>query len=276
MEKPERHLKRWTDEEKELLQELVGQHSLTYIAKRMKRTEEGIQRQIDKMGIGTIRELNGYLTAHSLAKLLKVDSKVVLRYIQKYGLPATRKNFKEAKEKKRRFYNILPKDFWEWAESHTDLVNFTQMEKNSLPPEPEWVDKVREEQKKYPKVKPINQGKPWTKKDEKIAYQMYLDKVLYSKMAEYFGRTESSVSKKVTALHKQEIERLKALSQSIEANMDKYHTDWTTEEEKEVIAMREKRIPYKDIADISGRTYYSVFTKVWEIKGREKESSKAM
>jgi hypothetical protein len=81
--------------------------------------------------------------------------------------------------------------FWEWVKENPERVNCFAIEKNSIIPEPDWVDERRKtdfyKQKKLPRQ--------WTTKEETLLKELLLEqKLSYRQTAKHFpGRTMISI-----------------------------------------------------------------------------------
>lgn len=133
--------RKWTaDEEKYLLERYLNQ-STKKTADKLGRTVVSVKRKAARMG------LNHYLdniSAKAIARCFGCDVSVVLRWIEKMGLPT-----KKIVCKNQTRYSIDPMEFWEWADENRSIINWARYEENSLAPQPEW---VKEEIKKYQTV----------------------------------------------------------------------------------------------------------------------------
>lgn len=123
--------RKWTkEEERYLLERYLNQPTET-TAKSLGRTVVSVKRKASKLG------LNHYLdniNAKAVAKCFNCDVSVIIRWIKELDLPT-----KEIKCNNQTRYSIDPNDFWKWAENHKAIINWSRYERDSLPPDPEWV-----------------------------------------------------------------------------------------------------------------------------------------
>lgn len=134
----------WTFEEIEFLKDNVGRMKISTISNQLDRTETAVELKIKRLGLSNTKSFTGQLTMHELATLLKIDPKSVKLWIDNHGLKYTRK----ATRNTRKFYFIKPEDFWEWAKNHKEKVDFSKIEKQTIVPEPAWVEGERSKQKR--------------------------------------------------------------------------------------------------------------------------------
>lgn len=185
--------RRWTEKEEEMLIARHGTYSLMSTAKRLDRTLQAVQLKLFRMGLTDNKDAFDYVIKRTLADTLKVDSKTIDYFITK-GLRVRRKITCKVK----RYNFIAISDFWEWSSENKELINWTELEKNALGEEPEWVDQERRKillNKRPSKIR----GK-WTEKEEKKLLSLYNSKT-YKEIAVIMGRTESSVMQKIGKLN---------------------------------------------------------------------------
>ncbi|MFT4417012.1 DNA-binding protein [Fredinandcohnia humi] len=134
----------WTYEEIEFLKDNVGRMKIATISRQLDRTETAVELKIKRLGLSNTKSFTGQLTMHELATLLKIDPKSVKLWIDNHGLKYTRR----ATRNTRKFYFIKPEDFWEWAKNHKERIDFSKIERQSIVPEPAWVDGERSKQRR--------------------------------------------------------------------------------------------------------------------------------
>lgn len=178
--------KKWTEEEVRLLKEEVGTRPLSAFAKQLNRSETAISLKLKKLGIGSTKKAAGLLTAGELAAALHIDRKIVHHWIRLHSLPATSRITCH----KRKFCFIDPCDFWKWAGQHKGKVDFSAIEKNSLPPEPAWVQELRSAG-----VKQTKQYKRWTTKEIHLLFEWKQRGDRFCQIAEKLKRSKTSVER---------------------------------------------------------------------------------
>jgi hypothetical protein len=180
----------WTSEEIEYLRENVGFAKLKTIAKNLDRTETSVELKMKRLGLSNTKSYTGQLTMGELAKLLQVDPKSVKLWTENHGL----KFSKRATRSTRMFYFIKPKDFWEWAYVNKESVDFSKIEPNSIPPEPDWLKQERMNKKS------INY-KSWTTHEIKIMTDLYSRGSDFSDIGEKLNRSSISIQRKYQRLN---------------------------------------------------------------------------
>ena len=185
--------KRWTPEEDAFLKEKMGKLSIKRMAQKLNRTPIAVRARIYNLGLGRTAEASGLLTVSRLAKSLNVDKSIVDRWVNSKGL----KTIKRVTSMKQRVNLIDPVEFWKWAEQNKDLIDFSRIEPNAIPPEPEWVKDAR-------KAKPKRSLKPWTTNEVAKMKQLRRMGKTYQEIAEILGRTKVSVELKYRRLMKEE------------------------------------------------------------------------
>lgn len=182
----------FTPEEEEYIQDFYGTKSAEAIGKRLGISSESVINKAYKMGLTSLIDSSGKITANNLAALVGHDFKVVKRWVDHHGLPHVRRAL--SKNKTRKHILIEPKEFWEWAEQHKERVDFLRIERNTILPEPEWVEVERSKLKKKPK----KHNKIWTAQEEIRLWSMYYTSGMRQKeIAEKFGVTPLSIEKKL-------------------------------------------------------------------------------
>lgn len=180
--------KQWEKwEENYLLHKYLSQ-SVKTTAKRLGRTEASVKHKASKLGL---RHYLDTLGAKTVARCFQTDVSVVMRWIEKFGLP-TRKIKCQSQTR----YDIDTREFWQWADSHRDIINWSGYELGSLAPEPEW---VRMEKRNY---KQVNHRKRFSK-EEKSKIRFLSSKGLnYWEIADTMGRSYYSINHLGKSLYK--------------------------------------------------------------------------
>ena len=196
----------WTPEDIEILETSIGTMSFNAIAKKLGKTPGAVSRQADKLGISNTKLASGLVTMHELAQCLCTYDKKIKRLIDNEGLPGKRRDFRIRKaldgkgnrrNEKRLLYYIDVEEFWEWAEDHKDAFNWYPVPKNSLVPEPEWVDERRKED--YYKWNEVNFS--WTdEKNEQLWRLFYEEDLKQKEIAVRLGCTHNAVRKQLFRL----------------------------------------------------------------------------
>ena len=182
--------RRWTENDIEALCEMVGKYKIKTIAKRLDRTDLAVINKITKLRLGGgVSNAEG-ITINKLAQACCVGEGKVRRWIGK-GLKAK----KCIKYRSGSYTFIKIDDFWRFAFSNKELIDFSKIEKNILGAEPIWVDErrtydIRNNKKKYTQ---------WTKNDDHTLKKMYKTHTL-REIGLALGRTEMAINTRMRVL----------------------------------------------------------------------------
>ncbi|MEC1759868.1 DNA-binding protein [Schinkia azotoformans] len=189
----------WSQEEIDYLYENVGKVNLHTIAQNLQRPLNGVHIKMKRLKIGNTKEQLGLFTTGTLAQVLKVDRKTVEHWIDYHDLP-----FKKKKTcKTRSFYFIDPNQFWIWAFEHQERIDFSKVEVNAIPPEPEWVNTLRYQKREIKG----NYYRSWTTKEEKALLELRSQGQTFKSIGKVLDRTPISVEIKHGRLMKSERNR---------------------------------------------------------------------
>lgn len=224
--------KQWTPEEIEYLEERWGSVSVKAIAKNLGRTEGSVQIKAVRLGLGDpILSFDG-ITISVLAKELGLHYGIVKRWVKDYNLPVLKKIFKS----KLSVLVIRYDDFWKWAESYKQMIDFSRLEENSLGAEPEWVKDKRSvdvlSKKKTTKT-------AWTEQEiNTLKGMLNAYCYTYPEIAQRIGRSEAAIKRKILDLG------LKA--RPVRLNN---HIKYTEEEVKLLVSLYDKGYHIDTIAE---------------------------
>jgi hypothetical protein len=172
--------KNWTERETKYLESYYESRSVEYIAKKLGRSIPSVKHKAQQIGLNSYA--SDSIRLKTLANCFCVDSRVVHRWMEKYGL-----KMKTESHGKRTMYSIYVKDFWEWAEKNRQVIQWSKYQVGSLIPEPDWVsDEVRA----YKKVKHRSRI---TESDIFTIEKLLKNGKNYRQIAEEIGRTYNSV-----------------------------------------------------------------------------------
>ena len=178
--------KEWNIEEIDYLEEHIGVYKIETIAKKMDRSLNSVVMKINRLGLANTKKQTGLITIGELARHLKVDRNTVKGWVEKHGLPCTKKITRYNK----RFYFIDPIDFWKWAESQKDKVMFSKIEPRILLPEPDWVEKERQRDQQTDKKRAY---KSWTTEQDKRLVELRDKGLTYKEIGKILNRSAYSV-----------------------------------------------------------------------------------
>lgn len=173
--------RKWTDQEKAYLDKFFEKRGVPYLAEKLGRSTNAVKKMAHDMGHNAM--ICEDLYERTLAECFNTHSKVVRGWIEKHGLKCT-----VVKRGSRTYRLIAVKDFWEWAESHKEMIPFQKYERLSILPEPVWL-KEYIRQYEYPK----NARKPITSSDKFTVKMLQYKGCTDEEIAKELGRTAESV-----------------------------------------------------------------------------------
>ncbi|NSL52719.1 MerR family transcriptional regulator [Calidifontibacillus erzurumensis] len=179
----------WSQEELNYLKENVGIYKIATIAKKLNRSYESINQKINRLGLANTKIHTGFITLGELARYLKIDRNTVKCWVRKYGLPC----IKRVTRKSKVFYFVNPSEFWKWAEVHKDKVKFSDIEKNTIIPEPSWVDEERQKDQDMTKKRTY---KNWTTLEDEILLELRQNGLTYKEIGILMNRSSISVERR--------------------------------------------------------------------------------
>ncbi len=205
--------KKWTEEEKEYLEEFWGIKSINAICVHLGRSVNAINVMRHRLSLGPFLEAGGYITLHQLYIALGLGSATCSyknkSWIENRGLPVKYKTLSEKRVKV-----IYLEEFWKWAEKNRAFLDFSKFEENSLGMEPSWVKEKRRRDARAPR-----QTK-WTE-NEDFRLRQLVEKREYGlkEVARLLDRSEGAV-----------IRRLSELGIKTTPVKADNHTEWTNDE----------------------------------------------
>ena len=142
--------KKWTEQEISYIDKFYEKRGVPYLAKKLKRTEASVKHKAQSLGHNAYAPEDLY--TRTLAKCFHCDSRVIIRWMDKYGL-----KYYSVQRGKASCKLIEVKEFWKWAENHKDLIPWNKYEPLSVLPEPSWLKDVL---KNYDKKRQRNRITP--------------------------------------------------------------------------------------------------------------------
>ena len=165
----------WTEWEVRYLEKKYVGQPVERTAKKLNRTINSVKRKAAKLDLN---HYTNFLSAKVVAKCFNLDTKVVLRWINKFNLPC-----KKVVCSNQTRYLIDSNMFWKWAENNKNIINWSKYEKQSLLPEPKW---LKEAIRNYETPKARDKYTD----DEIVKIRVLLSKGLsYAEIAKETGRT---------------------------------------------------------------------------------------
>lgn len=185
---------KYTEEDIKVLEECYGTHTLSWLQSRLskprgeKRTTQAIRRKAAKMGLEGYRNRLDTITQKDLAECMGFDVGIVYKWAE-WGLEITYGGLN-----KKRFSQIKPKDWWEFAYKNKHRIDFRRYKEKSILPEPDWVKKEIGQKKLTPER--------WTQNDILTIKLMRMKGFTVSDISKKLGRTMASTRKQICKLIK--------------------------------------------------------------------------
>ena len=170
----------WTKQEEEYINKFYEKRGVSYLAKKLNRTEASVKRKAQSLGHNAYICEDLYI--RTVAKCFNCDSRVINRWIDKLDLPC-----REFYRGQTKFRTIDVKKFWKWAENHKDIVPFNKYERYSLLPEPVWIRDAMKDNMNN------NHRKSISSYDKMTVIRMKKDGKTFKEIATALNRTEHAV-----------------------------------------------------------------------------------
>ena len=170
----------WTEQEERYMEMHYIYQPIEKTAKALNRTIESVKRKAARM---KLNHYTSFYNAKTLAKCFNSDVTVVLRWIQKFNLPA-RKVVCETQTR----YLINPEKFWKWAEERKEIINWSKYEIGSVLPEPDWVKNEKRNYNQY------RSRERFTEKEISTIKGLLRRNLSYREIAEIVGRSYYSIN----------------------------------------------------------------------------------
>ena len=186
---PSTNAKKWTQEEEDFLYDNYAERGGSYVAKKLGRSVLSVQKKAETLGVSAYD--SGYLKLNHLAGILKIEPKVIIRWINGTGLKCQK--VRKANSREIASYNIAPEDFWTWADKHRDLVNWKRYELGALEPEPKWIYEAIENDKHS-----VNEHIMFRTPEIRQIINEQRRGIAYKDIAERHGRSVYSIKKVIS------------------------------------------------------------------------------
>lgn len=186
--------RRWTAAEELYLTRNYLARDLSWISKKLNRTEESLRRKAERMDICIYGREE--ISAKTLAACFNSDIRVIKRWKEKFNMPC-----KTVRRGQAVFFLIDVDKFWIWANKNKQHINWSKYELMSLPPEPDWVKK---EKNTYDKVKGRT---PISETDISMIHSLVRRGFTYKEIGKKIGRTETSVKHIMSKRSRKEMEK---------------------------------------------------------------------
>lgn len=180
--------KRWTQEERDYVNDSWGNISVNRIAKHLGRTPYAIVRYAEKNKLGGAVFTEQYLTTTNVANLVGVNPTTVISWVKTKLLKARTNTLKQ-----RRVYLIDPFDLVEFLKENPNRWKATNIDRSLVNEDEEWF-----KEKLASDSNPIenSRGRLWTIKEEKTLLTYIIQGKTSEEIAKLMQRTFASVKRK--------------------------------------------------------------------------------
>lgn len=184
----------WTPEEVEYLEENWGDKTVKAIAKKLNRTETAITEKKNRLHLGRHTDQDPRVPLNQILVIIYGErgrwNASKTEQLLKNNIPYHMHRVNE-----RKFRVVDMREFWPWAEEHKWLFDFSNFEWRALGPEPEWVPKKREmDRRREKRIGPHNQ--PWTKSNDYFLQKMIADGMTMTQISRKLRRSEGAIKKR--------------------------------------------------------------------------------
>lgn len=188
----------WTPEEDEFLLESFGFTSMKYMKGRLKRSEDSIKQHYRELtGSLDMHLAGGFLSPRQIGPILGVEHSTVINWIHDHGLKSKQFHKSDSNNQEKRYRHFIdPQDLWSWIAQNKNRINFSQIVRGEILPEPDWLE---EEIKKAEYKKP---PKNWTTAEDEAAWFWWKGGVNYREIAKRLHRPEKGTQSRLTIIRK--------------------------------------------------------------------------
>lgn len=186
--------KKWTPADEEYLKEKWGETSIPGIAKKLNKSINAVKLKAGRLGLG--RHLYSGEEITFLQLMTALGKRNNYGYCKdswpKHGCPV-----KYKKSIKKKYMVIDVNDFWVWAQTHKNLLDFSRFERNVLGREPAWVPAKRKADILAKKFKTT----PWMQmEDKQLIFLLNKYAYGYREISEMLCRTEGAIKRRIRDL----------------------------------------------------------------------------
>lgn len=183
----------WTKQELDYLENSWGQTSIPAIASHLGRSVNAVKLKANRVGLG--RHIHSGVRITLLQFCEAIGKKNSYSWIKdrwvRLGLPV---HYQKSVTK--RYAMIDIDEFWAWAESHKDLIDFSAFTDGTFGAEPEWVAEAR-----HASWLAKTKKTPWTPAEDKHLEEM-LKRYTYTfdDLCRELNRTEGAIKRRIITL----------------------------------------------------------------------------
>ena len=156
----------WTNEQLEKLEKLWGKKDIDFICAAIPdKTKSAIISKANRMHMGGMYKIDDYMSASEIARFMQIDTKVVIKWVEKYKLPGCKRTLGTSNG----YYMIKFSNLVKWLENNQDRWDSRLVEINSLGQEPTWLKEKRKKDREGLKHK----YSKYTKEEDEIIVSLY-------------------------------------------------------------------------------------------------------
>lgn len=190
-------VKQWTKEELSYLEQSWGMVSIKGIANKLNRSINAVKVKSQRLGLSDSRFAFEGITVNQLSVALNISYSILKNWIKLYDFPAKKKLFCQESKVLVVHYD----DFWRWAQSNKQMIDFSRVEKNILGPEPSWVESKRNADMIRTRKIKKSQNDLWSDEEENILKGMLnAYKYTYPEISQRLNRSEGAIKHRITDL----------------------------------------------------------------------------
>ena len=177
--------RRWTQEELEALEKMIGTYTVAIIAKKLGRSFDAVNLKLNRIGLGGFEKSTDLLTMNQVCLMLGVQSRTVKKKWKDKGLRILRRG---------NYLVIHQKDLIKHLENHPEDWSAADITDDSIIMRYPW----------YKEKKKQDEKTQYHWKPEELSKLRYLRHEGYSirEIAEKMGRSESSIKYKLYSRRK--------------------------------------------------------------------------
>lgn len=180
--------RRWTQEEIELLESMIEKYTVREIAKKLNRSFDAVNLKVNRLGLSGFIKSTEWLTQNELHKLIKVDSRTLRTWKEKYNFPIKRRGGY-------RMIDVYALSTVKWFKEHQDLYNTSKGDWYFLE-DKDWFKEKQKDDKGREKHK-----QNWSESEVCKLRTMYKRGYTTRQISEEIGRTHYSVRNKLNELN---------------------------------------------------------------------------
>lgn len=193
--------RRWTPEELEVLEEMIGTYTVAVIAKKLGRSFNSVNIKLNRMGLTGFEKSTDLLTMNQVCLMLGVQSRTVKTKWKSKGLQIMRKG---------NYLAIKQEALIKYLKNHPEDWNAANIPNDSLIMRYPWYKekKARDTKTQY----------HWTPEEKSKLWYLRHEGYTIREIAEKMGRSEASIRYKLYPRRKQDGISIGSEDQTVQRN----------------------------------------------------------